>query len=97
MDVCVRDRRRRLLDALPDVKRKIFFLFLFLTAAALPLWACPVCSEIVQRGRDVLGAMRFGKGIYYSLSVMLGVPAILVSSMIIFVYHASKRQEKNRG
>lgn len=74
---------------------RVFFLFSFLFAlCSLPsaLYACPMCSDIVGRGKDALAAMRFGSGIGWSIVFMLG---ILFSMIGAFVFAIWKGQQKN--
>ena len=59
---------------------------------AFVAYACPMCNDIVGRGKDALAAMRFGSGIGWSILLMLAVPFSMIA---VFVFTIVRRQRKN--
>ena len=56
--------------------------------------ACPMCSDIVGRGKDALAAMRFGDGIAWSILLMLAMPFLMVGSLVWVILRAQKRKQQ---
>ncbi len=73
-------------------KTALFFILCF--ADIQNLQACPLCADVVARGKDVMQALRFGEGISWSIALMLGVPLALVLGMAFYLYRSSR---KNAG
>ena len=76
---------------------QFYFFCLLLTAfcflSARAALACPMCSDIVGRGRDALKALHFGTGISWSIALMMPMPAILAGGMILGIMRAKKRAQ----
>ena len=70
----------------------ILFLMVFILIAAAPLGACPMCTDLVEHGADASKSWRFGRGIGWSILVMLG---ILFSMIGAFAFAIWKGQKKN--
>ncbi len=58
---------------------------------SVPLYACPMCTELIDIGRDAAKAWGFGKGIAWSILLMLSMPMLLVAGVALLILR-SKRQ-----
>jgi len=58
------------------------------------VFACPMCTELIERGRDALSNMRFGEGVAWSMLLMFGMPALLVGGGALVVIRASRRAKR---
>lgn len=77
--------------------KKIFNgLFLLFTFYVLPfnLYACPMCGDILERGKDAVKAFRFSSGISWSILLMLSVPYLMVGGTIFVIWRAVKNKKK---
>lgn len=74
----------------------LFAALFFVVFFAQPLFACPMCSDIVGRGKDAVAALRFGSGISWSIALMLSVPYLMLGSFIWIIVRAAKRNKKSK-
>ncbi|OGW81755.1 MAG: hypothetical protein A2Z83_03040 [Omnitrophica bacterium GWA2_52_8] len=51
-----------------------------LYAAPMAL-ACPMCSELMEKGADAFKAMKFGQGIAWSMLLMFLMPVLLIGGI----------------
>ena len=75
-----------------------FFLAAFLAmkmVLSAPLHACPMCGDILERGKDAVKAMRFSQGIGWSILVMLAVPYSIIGTLIWTIVRAQKRKQSS--
>lgn len=70
-----------------------FLFFLFLCDSLL---ACPMCGDILERGKDALASFRFAKGITWSILFMLTMPYLLVGGTIFFIVRAAKKAKSKQ-
>ena len=68
------------------------FFFLFFATDAL---ACPMCTALIEHGKDAWQAMRFGRGIAWSILLMFSVPFLLVGGATLFLVHSSRKAHKD--
>lgn len=62
-----------------------------LLSAAGNASACPMCSDLVDRGKDALKIFRFGEGIAWSIAVMISVPYLLIGGGIWMVWRSTRK------
>ena len=73
------------------INKKVFFVLAFL--AYLPsVYACPMCTELIEHGKGAFMAMRFGQGIAWSIVLLLAVPFSMVGTMVFVIYRANQRK-----
>ncbi len=70
--------------------------FLFFFFFPVVAHACPMCTELLEHGRDALQALMFGRGIAWSILLMLSVPFLLVGGTIFSLVRAQHRISKNK-
>lgn len=72
---------------------------LYLTVFSSVLYACPMCGDILERGKDALASLRFSKGISWSILLMLSVPYLLVGGVALMIFRAAKKakSKEERG
>ena len=58
--------------------------------------ACPMCNDLIERGKDALGAMKFGSGIAWSMLLMFMVPVFLVGGFSFVLVRSYKKAQKQR-
>ncbi len=56
-------------------------------------YACPMCSDLIERGKDALAAMRFGKGIAWSMGLMFAMPVLLVGGFALVILRESRKSK----
>ena len=82
-------------------RREISFLGFLATQATLEmtmpasLWACPLCADLIARSQDTVHALGFGRGIFWSILILLGVPLALGVSFSLFLISAARKREKS--
>ena len=59
-------------------------------ALCVSVLACPMCSELMERGRDAFKMMRFGQGIAWSILLMLLMPLVLIGSIAFLIVQAHR-------
>lgn len=69
----------------------ILFLIFFALLAAAPLWACPMCTDLVEHGADALKSWRFGLGIGWSILVMLGILFSMIGAFVFAIWRGQKK------
>ena len=69
-----------------------FFCLLVLGYSDLAL-ACPMCRDLIEHGKDALQALRFGRGIAWSMLLMFSVPFLLVGGTVFVLVRANRRAE----
>ena len=69
----------------------ILFLIFFALTATAPLFACPMCSDLMDRGADAMKSWRFGRGIGWSIFVMLGILFSMIGAFVWTILRAQKR------
>lgn len=60
------------------------------------LFACPMCSDLIERGKDAFAAMRFGQGIAWSMILMFGMPLLLASTLAFVIWRAEYRKKTSK-
>ncbi len=68
----------------------IFLFILFCAIIARPLFACPMCTELIEHGVDAAKAWRFGLGIGWSILLMLGAPFLMLGGFVFMILRAQK-------
>ena len=67
----------------------------FLMALLPPLvYACPMCTELIEHGKDALQAIRFGNGIAWSMLVMFCVPLLLLGGISLMLVRSYRKSPK---
>lgn len=75
------------------VFKLLILALLFLSEQAA---ACPMCNDLIERGKDALGAMKFGGGIAWSMLLMFAVPVLLISGFSFVLMRSCKKAQKQR-
>ena len=75
-------------------KTAAFFIFFVLAGHSI-LAACPLCADLIARSQDTVHALGFGRGIFWSILILLGVPLALGVSFSIFLISAARKREKS--
>jgi hypothetical protein len=57
------------------------------------LYACPMCADLIERGKGAFELMRFGNGISWSIYFMLSVPFLLVAIFAIMIFRTRTNQK----
>jgi len=85
------------------MKKLIFFWLLvagyWLLNQGLAL-ACPGCNDLTKFGKDAVQAMRFGKGIAWSMGLLFAVPALLIgtaAAAIVYRVRKTSRMQQNES
>ena len=86
LDSCFRRNDKSLTDFLAVIS------FLIILLPPFPLFACPMCSDLMNRGKDAFAAMRFGQGIAWSMILMFSVPFLLISALVFLIWRAGRRK-----
>ncbi len=77
----------------PNMKmnKKIIFLLAFFVY--LPsVYACPMCTELIEHGKGAVQAWRFAQGIGWSILLLLAVPFGMIGTMAYIIWRASSRK-----
>lgn len=74
--------------------RLMFFLTFIFSLFTFKLYACPMCGDILERGKDAVNAFRFSAGISWSILLMLSVPYLMVGGTIFVIWRAVKNKKK---
>ena len=64
------------MDALPPMKKIAAILPIFYFSLTAPLWSCPLCADLLNRGRDALAGFNLAQGLFWSILLMLFIPAV---------------------
>ena len=56
--------------------------------------ACPMCSDLVERGKDAFKAFGFAKGISWSILVMISIPYLMVGGLFLAVRRSTRRRRE---
>lgn len=54
--------------------------------------ACPMCSDLVERGKGAFETLKFGQGIGWSILLMLAVPFTMLAAAVFVITRGAKRQ-----
>ena len=65
---------------------------LFYFSLMTPLWSCPLCADLLNRGRDAVAGFNLAQGLFWSILFMLSVPAVTAAGL----YFYFSRKAKNR-
>ena len=79
-----------------DWRRRIFFWFLLLSLVSSlqsQLYACPMCTELIESGKNAAQAWRFGKGIALSMIFMFGMPLLMIGLVVFQIVRAARRRQ----
>ncbi len=96
MGVCITDRRCGLLDALPAMRKiAAFFLSVYFSLTS-SLWSCPLCADLLNRGRDAISDFKLAQGLFWSILFMLAVPAVTAVSLYIYMKRHLKKQSGSK-
>ena len=79
------------------MKKKILITLGFLFAASGTAFACPMCSDLLERGKDAVQAYWFAKGISSSIVLMMAMPYCLIGGMALMIYRASRKVKNGAG
>ena len=74
--------------------RVLFFWLLVTGNWLLNAYACPACSDALERGRGALAAFRLGQGISWSVLFMIFVPWMLIGSFTFVIWKSTRRQKE---
>lgn len=61
---------------------------MFCFSFASPLWSCPVCADVLNRGRDAIKSIGLAEGLFISIVFMLMVPAVTATGLY---FHFKKK------
>ncbi len=56
-------------------------------------FACPMCADLIERGRGAFRMMGFAKGISTSIGILLIVPLSILIGIGIFLYTQRKTEK----
>ena len=56
-------------------------------------YACPMCTELIEHGKDAFMAWRFGQGIAWSMLVMFLVPFSLVGGTTLYLVNNYRKTQ----
>ena len=56
--------------------------------------ACPMCTNLIEHGRDAVAAMRLGNGIAWSILLMLSVPFATIGTLAYVIWRGAKRSKE---
>ena len=73
------------------IAKSLCFFLLLISSFSLLSFACPTCTELLTRGRDAFAAWRFGKGIAWSILLLLSIPFLMTATLVFVVWKASRR------
>lgn len=59
-------------------------------------YACPGCSDLLERGKEALQAFKLAQGINWSILFMLSMPYLVVGT-IAFLVTRSYRKSRSNG
>ncbi len=65
----------------------------FIYSRCFALYACPMCTELLEHGVDAAKAWRFGLGIGWSILLMLGAPFLMVGGFVWVIVRAERRRQ----
>lgn len=57
-----------------------------------PLWSCPVCADLLERGRDAAAGFNLAQGLFISILFMLSIPA--VTAGLLYLYFRKKAKQR---
>lgn len=69
---------------------KVFIFAGLLLLAADAAHACPMCTELIERGRDAFKNMKFAQGIALSMLLMFGMPLTIIGTFAFIIIRASR-------
>ena len=81
-----------------SVNKKTGFFAALILAMTLPssAYACPMCGDILERGKDAVAALRFSLGIGWSILAMLAVLYGMVGGFIFLIWKSQKKAARER-
>ena len=77
-----------------DRRPRLIFAVVLGCLAATNLYACPMCTELMEKGGDAFKAMLWGRGIAWSILLMFAVPMALVGGMGFAFYRSYRKTQK---
>jgi hypothetical protein len=72
-------------------KTKTLLLLLLMLTAASAAYACPMCADILERGKDAWKNLQFGRGIAWSILLMMSMPFVLVGGFGFALWRTARR------
>lgn len=87
---------RCLLDALPPMRKSAGILLLLYFSYISPLWSCPLCADLLNRGRDAVAGFNLAQGLFWSILFMLTVPAVTAASLYLYMTRYSKKNDSKK-
>ena len=72
-------------------KTALFAAALFFSLTS-PLWSCPVCADLLERGRDAVAGFNLAQGLLISIVFMLCVPT--VTAVALYFYFVKKSKQR---
>lgn len=80
-----------------SLKSAFLFLAVYFSLLVFNAYACPMCGDILERGKDAVKAFRFSSGIAWSILLMLAVPYLLVGGTIFVIWknYQNKKKQNN--
>ena len=77
--------------------RVFLILFFHFSLFTFNLYACPMCGDILERGKDAVKAFKFSSGIAWSILLMLAVPYLLVGGTIFVIWKSYQNKKKQEN
>lgn len=76
------------------MKRTAFFLAALYFSSVSTLWSCPVCADLLERGRDAAAGFNLAQGLFLSILFMLSIPAVIAGTLC---YYFKKKSKQHAG
>ena len=57
------------------------------------LHACPMCTNLIERGKAAFQLFNFAKGIAWSILLMMSMPFLLIGGGVFAIYRAQKSKK----
>ena len=76
---------------------RLFFFWFLVTGYWLlltsPAHACPMCTELIEHGKDAFMSWKFGKGIAWSMLLMFAMPVSLVGGTAFYLAQTYRKAQ----
>ena len=85
------------MDALPLMKKIAAILPVIYFSLTAPLWSCPLCADLLNRGRDAVAGFNLAQGLFWSILLMLCIPAVTAVTLCLYFVKKARieRSKKN--
>ncbi len=85
------------LKVIKKIGSVFWFLLFHFSLFTFNLYACPMCGDILERGKDAVKAFKFSSGIAWSILLMLAVPYLLVGGTIFVIWKSYQNKKKREA